>query len=166
MGVGGATPAGSGSGITFPAAQSASTDANTLDDYEEGTWTPNIGRTGSNPTVTYTSQVGRYIKVGRLVYISGTLNWSANTGGAGAGWLIFNLPFTVANDSNANYSQISIIDQSNITYQTSGTYLGCYTSINTTYLYLISAGNGLTSNNITLNNTGYIYFSGCYIAAA
>jgi len=40
LGVGNATPSTSGAGITFPATQSASTDANTLDDYEEGTWTP------------------------------------------------------------------------------------------------------------------------------
>ena len=33
----------SGTGITFPATQSASSDANTLDDYEEGDWTPSIG---------------------------------------------------------------------------------------------------------------------------
>jgi hypothetical protein len=39
IGVGDATPSASGSGITFPATQSASTNANTLDDYEEGTWT-------------------------------------------------------------------------------------------------------------------------------
>jgi hypothetical protein len=51
MGVGAATPAASGAGITFPAAQSASSDANTLDDYEEGTWTPNVGG-----TATYTLQ--------------------------------------------------------------------------------------------------------------
>ena len=43
LGVGAATPSASGAGITFPATQSASTDANTLDDYEEGTWTPNQG---------------------------------------------------------------------------------------------------------------------------
>jgi len=65
MGVGAATPAASGAGITFPAAQSASTDANTLDDYEEGTWTPNVGG-----TATYTLQNGSYIKVGRLVTVS------------------------------------------------------------------------------------------------
>ena len=44
--VGGATPSASGAGITFPATQSASTDANTLDDYEEGTWTPTVNSTG------------------------------------------------------------------------------------------------------------------------
>ena len=42
IGVGGATPSTSGAGITFPATQSASTDANTLDDYEEGTFTPTV----------------------------------------------------------------------------------------------------------------------------
>ena len=44
IGVGNATPAASGAGITFPAneATSASTDPNTLDDYEEGDWTPEV----------------------------------------------------------------------------------------------------------------------------
>jgi hypothetical protein len=36
---GGSTSA-TGTGIAFPAIQSASSDVNTLDDYEEGTWTP------------------------------------------------------------------------------------------------------------------------------
>jgi hypothetical protein len=43
IGLGGATPTTSGTGITFPATASASTNANTLDDYEEGTWTPEYG---------------------------------------------------------------------------------------------------------------------------
>jgi hypothetical protein len=46
IGVGGATPSASGSGISFPATQSASSDANTLDDYEEGTWTPTTSTAG------------------------------------------------------------------------------------------------------------------------
>jgi hypothetical protein len=62
IGVGGATPSASGAGITFPATQSASTNANTLDDYEEGTWTPSIGGTS-----TYTVQVGKYTKIGNVV---------------------------------------------------------------------------------------------------
>jgi len=64
IGVGGATPTTSGTGITFPATQSASTNANTLDDYEEGTWTPSIGG-----NATYTTQVGFYTKIGRQVTI-------------------------------------------------------------------------------------------------
>jgi hypothetical protein len=51
IGLGGATPSTSGIGITFPATASASTNANTLDDYEEGTFTP----TWSTGTATYVS---------------------------------------------------------------------------------------------------------------
>jgi len=69
LGVGNATPSTSGAGITFPATQSASTDANTLDDYEEGTWTPTIsGFSGTGITAT-----ANYTKVGRVVYCSVTL---------------------------------------------------------------------------------------------
>jgi len=65
-------------GISFPATQSALSDANTLDDYEEGTWTPAYS-SGAN-TWAYTVQAGRYIKVGNCVthtfYIAatGTIN--------------------------------------------------------------------------------------------
>ena len=67
IGIGGATPSGSGSGITFPATQSASSDANTLDDYEEGTWTPSLMTGSSQPTFTYTNRGGTYVKIGRQV---------------------------------------------------------------------------------------------------
>jgi hypothetical protein len=50
-------------GITFTANQTASSDVNTLDDYEEGTWTPVVN--GVN-----LGAVGRYTKIGRLVNIS------------------------------------------------------------------------------------------------
>jgi len=51
-------------GITFPATQSACSDPNTLDDYEEGTWTPaaNSGALTSNATATYT-KIGRTVTV-------------------------------------------------------------------------------------------------------
>jgi hypothetical protein len=65
---------GTGIGISFPATQSASSDANTLDDYEEGTWTP----TASNFTVSGTSTLtGTYTKIGRVVYFNLSF---ANTG--------------------------------------------------------------------------------------
>ena len=69
IGVGNVTLSGSGSGVQFPATQSASTDANTLDDYEEGSWTPGQG---SGLTVVGTfSSAGRYVKIGRVVTITG-----------------------------------------------------------------------------------------------
>jgi hypothetical protein len=65
--VGNATPSASGAGITFPATQSASSDANTLDDYEEGSWTPASSFTGGNGTRTDTV-TGKYTKIGDMVY--------------------------------------------------------------------------------------------------
>jgi len=65
----GATPK-AGSGVTFPATQSASTDANTLDDYEEGTWTPIITSTGGGSGQTYGTQEGKYTKIGNQVTVS------------------------------------------------------------------------------------------------
>jgi len=69
-----------GTGITFPATQSASSNANTLDDYEEGTWTPVVVGTSTTGTGTYTVQSGSYTKVGRLVTVICDLTWSAHTG--------------------------------------------------------------------------------------
>ena len=59
-------------GITFPATQVASSDANTLDDYEEGTWTGSLA-TGTSGTITMNSglRTGSYIKIGRVVTVSG-----------------------------------------------------------------------------------------------
>jgi hypothetical protein len=58
-------------GISFPATQSAQSDANTLDDYEEGTFTP----TQANFTVTGTPTLtGRYTKIGRFIHFSATFN--------------------------------------------------------------------------------------------
>jgi hypothetical protein len=92
--VGAATPSTSGAGITFPAAQSASSNANTLDDYEEGTWTP---VQGSGLTVVGAfSSSGRYTKVGRLVYISGRLAASTSVATTAGTIMMTGLPFTVA----------------------------------------------------------------------
>jgi hypothetical protein len=53
--------------ISFPSSQIASSGANVLDDYEEGTWTPAIGGSGGQSGQAYTTQVGRYVKIGKLV---------------------------------------------------------------------------------------------------
>ena len=59
-----------GTGITFPASISASTDPNTLDDYEEGTFTVTFVPSTSG-TITLSGNTGTYTKVGRAVTITG-----------------------------------------------------------------------------------------------
>jgi hypothetical protein len=101
MGVGNATPAASGSGITFPAAISASSDANTLDDYEEGAWTPNQGA-GLTVVGTFSSD-GSYTKVGRLVTIRGAVFGSTSIAASSSGRISSNLPFTPSADTAGSY---------------------------------------------------------------
>jgi hypothetical protein len=95
IGVGGATPSASGAGITFPATQSASTDANTLDDYEEGTWTPTIVGLTTAGTATYSTQSGTYTKIGNLVTLVFSVSWAGHTGTGNLS--VQGLPFAVGN---------------------------------------------------------------------
>jgi hypothetical protein len=92
--VGNVAPSTSGAGITFPATQSASSDANTLDDYEEGTWTPVATATSGSFTTVNTE--GTYTKIGRQVTVCFTV-YIADKGTA-AGYVgMTGLPFTSAN---------------------------------------------------------------------
>lgn len=92
IGVGNATPAASGAGITFPATQSASTEANTLDDYEEGTWTPTQG---SGLTVVGAfSSAGSYTKIGNVVTVRGYVKGGTSVAIAANAQLCLGLPFS------------------------------------------------------------------------
>ena len=155
VGVGAATPAASGAGITFPATASASSDANTLDDYEEGTWTPTIIGTSTAGTASYSGQVGKYTKIGNVVVCTMLIDY---TGGTGSGGLRINgLPFTSANDST--YAVASLY-YSNIAF-TSGWAPQAYVGLNTTYINC-EQSNGGASANITYDAAGVIVGSVTY----
>ena len=83
-----------GTGITFPATQSASTDANTLDDYEEGSYAPTQG-SGLTVVGTFSSS-GRYTKIGNLVTVNFTVGGSTSIACTSAGQITGNLPFSIA----------------------------------------------------------------------
>jgi hypothetical protein len=93
--VGGATVATTGSGITFPATQSASSNANTLDDYEEGTWTPTASSPQGGSITSYISS-GTYTKIGRTVYLVGVVTLT-NVGTASGQLFCDGLPFASLN---------------------------------------------------------------------
>jgi hypothetical protein len=81
-----------GTGITFPATQSASSNANTLDDYEEGTWTGTLKGVTTNPTTPVTA-TGKYTKIGRQVTIAIYFNGVTTTGASGLAF-VDGLPFS------------------------------------------------------------------------
>jgi hypothetical protein len=157
LGVGGATPSASGTGITFPATQSASSNANTLDDYEEGTWTPTVIGSTTAGTGTYGNQLGLYTKVGRLVTVEVYLTWSAHTG---TGNLQFgNLPFTTASGYNSAVS-IALFDNIALTALNIAV---AFTAPNTTYIRLFQYPTGGGScTTVPIDTAGEIMYSVTY----
>lgn len=98
----------SSGGITFNGDTAA---ANALDDYEEGTWTPTINGTTTNPTVGYSNQYGRYTKIGNIVTVQIKIDTSSISGGSG-NIVIANLPFTSPSDANYRSAGITSFTRS------------------------------------------------------
>ena len=102
-GTGTTSSAWSANSLTFPAVQVPSAGANTLDDYEEGTYTPTwTASSGAAPAISDGTITGRYVKVGIVVHVWITLVAGASTTFGDGGSLIFLLPFT-AGSAGVNY---------------------------------------------------------------
>tara|TARA_B100000212_G_scaffold212219_1_gene160377 strand:- start:924 stop:1688 length:765 start_codon:yes stop_codon:yes gene_type:complete len=99
----------SGQGINFSATANtsvtgASMEGELLDDYETGTWTPVIGGSTTTGTASYSTQLGRYTKIGNLVHLVGYVNWSGLNGTGNL--VIYNIPF-VTTETGTNYEALA-----------------------------------------------------------
>jgi hypothetical protein len=94
-------------GITFPATQVPSADANTLDDYEEGTFTP-VLQSGAG-SITSQNCSGRYTKIGRTVTIY-VLAQIITAGTASGAMNLLSLPF-----SSADRASMAIVREDDLT---------------------------------------------------
>ena len=134
----GGTTTADGIGITFPATQSASSDANTLDDYEEGTWTPALSTTSGS--ISFSSVGGAYTKIGRLVYVKASFSGTATISSPTGDLKLTSLPFTVQSGlpdagSTAPYNMLA------------GAYSITVETINgTTTAYIFNFANGTRSS--------------------
>jgi hypothetical protein len=158
IGVGNATPAASGSGISFPATASASSDANTLDDYEEGTWTPAFTGTSTAGSGSYSFQAGSYTKVGRLVTIYGGMQFSSGTGTGNL--QISGLPF-----SSNNFGSISIVSSDNLAFTAGSTLTGYSSGTNIQLQQIPSGGAGSTAAVPYDANIAQFIFFGSYFTS-
>ena len=161
LAVGGATPSTSGAGITFPATQSASSNANTLDDYEEGTWTVTIIGLTSAGTGTYTQQHAAYVKIGKTVVASAYVAWSAHTG---TGNMAISLPFIVGGALEFGGVAFGFVD--NITLTANNILIG-YTACATAQIHVwqTPVGGG-AATVVPIDSAGQLIFTATYIANA
>jgi cytoskeletal protein CcmA (bactofilin family) len=111
--------------IKFPVSENRSTDANVLDDYEEGTFTPTLSfNVPGTLSVTYSAQSGSYVKIGASVHVTIYLVTATFVPGTATGsFLINGIPFTtvagpglhagaLAADGyslGAGYTQVSLV---------------------------------------------------------
>ena len=152
-----------GGAITFPATQVSSADANTLDDYEEGTFTPTLQDISQSDAEgqTYTTQEGNYTKIGNVVYIQIKLTMlSLGTLNTGNQCRIANLPFTVGSRDGNCY--IGRGDNLSITAGVS--VHGIFNSLDTEILLFQFNGiSGVSTFDIgELSADGSIQLSGFY----
>ncbi len=163
----GGTTSASGVGVTFPASQSASTDANCLDDYEEGTFTPTFVGSTTNPTYTTSDLHGSYTKIGRVVYFSIGISVSGVTAQGTGGLQIGGLPFTVFSSIYSSPVLIGYNDVFDTDFKTA------YALSGDTKLQVIPTG--VTQSNAQWGtpasattsplSTGYISIQGFYIVS-
>jgi hypothetical protein len=144
-------------GLKFPAVAGAYSTL--FSDYEEGTFTPTIKGTTSAGTGTYTTQTGRYTKIGDRVLFDIVLSWSAHTGTGNM--RIAGLPYT----PQAHFSSCAIGQFSDITL-TAGNYASASVRDDVAeiqFLQLVVGGGAF--GVVAMDGSGAIQISGSYEVA-
>jgi hypothetical protein len=136
--------------IAFPATAVPSSDPNTLDDYEEGTWTMGVSFGGGTTGITYNASYadGLYTKIGNVVTITGFLVMTSKGSDTGAA-LFTGLPFTVVNN-NSGYTPPSFYTHK----LTFADRLHGRTAINNTIIYLVET-TAAAGTNSDIDNTNF-----------
>ena len=147
--------------VAFPATQVASADANTLDDYEEASFTP-VLQDNSGNQATHTAQVGYYTKIGRHVFFNCYVAISS-LGSMATLCLIGGLPFACSSDTSSNFPVASA--QGAGLAITAGHYLSGYVESNASYIRLQMWDSTAGTSHMPPSEwsaDGSCYFSGHY----
>jgi hypothetical protein len=151
-------PSTAAKGIDFSAnTHAAGMTSELLNDYEEGTWTPVIVGSSAAGTGTYSTQVGRYTKIGRTVHFTAYVVWSAHTGTGNMS--IAGLPFS--SDATANvFFQFSPFS-SNLAY-TANSQLQLLLFNNSTSLAFYQVNGGAAAAQVAIDTSADVLVTGTY----
>lgn len=144
-----AIPILSGGGVQFPDTQVPSANPNTLDDYEEGAFTP---IDASSASLSFVNVDGTYTKIGRVVFWSVNVTYPATASGSSAA--IGGLPFTTASGtSNRGSCSVGFAPVAVLRYAR-------YTASSTTFQLFKSDGTAVSNSDLS---NASVYFFGHYI---
>lgn len=157
-----------GGQIAFPATQVPSANVNTLDDYEEGTWTPAVTFGGGSTGITYTTRGGWYVKIGKLVSFGGQFQLSSKGSSTGNA-AITGLPFTSETDATNGFSAVSVARYIGFSAAVIGP-TGYIDSASSAVSLATGTAAGVTSTILAdthfTNTSQFTNFSGMYRASA
>ena len=138
---------------------SGSVTGKTLEDYEEGTWTPTFVGGGSEGDGTYQSRGGKYVKVGDLVHVSCFIRFS-NKGNISGDLSVGGLPFVQGSTGTASRASLCIGSLGN--WNTRPT--GCVIEASQNYANLNNAqdSSGNTLTEAAIANNSFIFLTGTY----
>ena len=152
----------SGKGINFHNYGSGTNiDSNLLDDYEEGSWTPQLNFSGTNNAASFDIQQGMYRKIGTTVFIAYSLR-STNFNSSSGAVRISNLPFTSTNTPVANISTAGVFPIQGVSF--TGEFIS--QQLNATIIELYGVSKSTSSNVYTsigvseMNATGSMFIKG------
>lgn len=126
------------------------------EDYEEGEFTPTVTGSTTTGTGTYSTRIGNYVRVGRLVFITISLQWTAHTG---TGQLqVEGLPFVAA---GSHYNALSLTAD-DLTFSEQ---LVARIAPNTATIAFRGLKSGDRAAMINMDSSADIYIAGTYLMA-
>jgi hypothetical protein len=154
----GGTTTADGIGITFPTTQIPSANAKTLDDYEEGNWTPRLSGSGGGNYTPAGINGGRYVKIGKMVFVTASLQWSAVVTPFSGNLVVTGLPFTCTSAGIRSSGSLGA-PSSGLTFTAGYSAWNIVIDPGATFFYVIqqaTAGSPY-EHNPTVGSTGLIY---------
>lgn len=136
---------------------------NRLADYEEGSWLPSLGGTGGVTGQAYQTQIGRYVKIGKMVHLQATIQLSAKGTFTGSYVCLHGLPFA---PHTATYSTLNVSYMSGMAAAVEAP--GIYINPGSVVPYFIgTSGNSRTTDGFpqsAIADTSFVMIGGSYIA--
>ena len=123
------------------------------------TWTPTISGQSSAGAGTYTAQNGFYHRVGNIIFVTGSVSWSAHTGTGNI--LVTNLPFTCRNV--ANYDPECSVRTDSIAWPAGTTYLFGEFQPGQSFCELWGIRTNNTSQQVQISASGTVHFTGFFL---